>query len=51
MVSGRTTPAPLMTLFAVESTFGAPSGGMLVGGQPGGLSTKFGAMKPSRHCA
>ena len=30
----------------IRSTFGAPSGGMTVGGQPGLLLTKFGAMKP-----
>src|SRR5271165_7458546 len=29
-----------------SSTFGAASGGMTVGGQPGWLSTRFGWMKP-----
>ena len=32
----------------MSSTFGAPSGGMTVGGQPGLLSTRFGSMNPSK---
>jgi len=30
----------------ISSTFGAPSGGMIVGGQPGWLLIMLGAMKP-----
>ena len=38
-------PKPASSI-RTRSTFGAPSGGMIVGGHPGWLSTRFGWMKP-----